>query len=170
MTAWLLGLIPHLKAVHVAALAVWCAGLFALPLMLARHDAAIGQADYTRIRHASHYSYTFVVTPAAVLAIASGTALVFLRETYVLWMFAKLVFVALLVVFHAWVGHVLVTVAEAEGTHRPPQPMVPLLLLMVPVVVILALVLGKPDLGRIPMPDWLMQPLERQFPFGVPSR
>jgi len=170
MTDWLFGLIPHLKAIHAATLAVWCAGLFALPLLLARHDASVGQADYTRIRHASHYSYTFVVTPAAVLAIASGTALVFLREAFVLWMFAKLVFVALLVAFHVWIGHVLVAVAETEGTHTPPKPTVPLLILMVPVVVILALVLGKPDLGWISMPDWLSQPLDREFPFDVPSR
>jgi len=170
MTDWLVGLIPHLKAVHIASLAIWCAGLFSLPLMLARHEPAVGQADYARIRRASHYSYTLLVTPAAVLAIISGTSLIFLREAYVLWLFAKLVFVALLVVFHAWVGYVLVTVAETEGTHRPPEPTVPLLLLLVPVVVILVLVLGKPDLGQIAMPDWLMQPLGRQFPFDVPRR
>ena len=36
-------------------IALWCAGLFALPMMLARHDPPIGQADHTRIRHANHY-------------------------------------------------------------------------------------------------------------------
>lgn len=170
MTNWLYPLIPHLKAFHIVTLAVWCAGLFALPLMLARHEPAIGPADYARIRRASHYSYTFVVTPAAVLAIASGTALIFLRELFVLWLFAKLVIVAFLVIFHAWVGHVLVTVAETEGRHTPPEPTAPMLILLVPVVVILALVLGKPDLGRIPVPDWLTEPQGHQLPFDVPRR
>jgi protoporphyrinogen IX oxidase len=32
--------VPYLKAIHIAMLVVWCAGLFALPLMLARHDPA----------------------------------------------------------------------------------------------------------------------------------
>ncbi|ODM41939.1 CopD family protein [Cereibacter johrii] len=162
--------IPHLKALHIAMLVLWCGGLFALPLMLSLHDDAIGQADYSRVRRATHYGYTLVVTPAAVTAIASGTALIFLREVFVAWMFAKLVFVALLVAFHAWVGHTLVSVAETEGTHRPPAALLPLILLFVPVLGILTLVLAKPDLGRIPLPAWLETPRELQLPFDVPSR
>ncbi|GGL78477.1 CopD family protein [Wenxinia marina] len=170
MIEFLSGLIPHLKAVHVMGLLVWCAGLFALPLMLARHDPAIGQADYTRIRRATHYAYTYFITPAAVLAIASGTALIFLREVFVTWMFAKLVFVAGLVTFHVWVGYVLVAVAEREGEHRAPDPGLPLTLLLLPVLGILTLVLVKPDLAEIPMPDWLREPRGNQLPFDVPRR
>lgn len=162
--------VPHLKGLHVASLALWCGGLFALPLMLGRHDPAIGQADYTRVRRATHFGYTYVVTPAATTAIASGTLLIFLRDVFVTWMFAKLVFVALLVAFHAWVGHTLVAVAETKGTHRPPSPVVPLLLLFLPVLAVLTLVLWKPDLGVIPLPRWLHEPLGLQLPFDVPSR
>src|SRR5690606_27389949 len=71
MIPWLDGAIPYVKALHIAALTIWCAGLFALPLMLARHDPAIGQADYSRIRVASHYGYAWGVTPAALVAIAA---------------------------------------------------------------------------------------------------
>lgn len=170
MSDWLLILIPYLKSIHIAALALWGAGLFALPLMLTRHDPANGQGDYSRIRQASHYSYTLVVTPTAVLAIVSGTALIFLRDVFVTWMFAKLVFVGLMVVFHAWVGHILVTVAEEEGRHSPPSPGFPLLILLGIVICVLALVLAKPDLGVITIPDWLMEPRARQFPFDVPRR
>lgn len=162
--------IPHFKAMHVAMLALWTAGLFALPQMLSRHDPAVGQVDYARIRRATHYGYTFVVTPAAVLAIASGTALIFLREVFELWLFAKLVAVAALVAFHAWVGHTIVTVAETEGAHRPPDPLVPTFLLGAPVAAILALVLGKPELGEIPVPSWLSEPQGVQLPFDVPRR
>lgn len=170
MTDMLTPMIPHLKALHVIALVLWCGGLFALPVMLARHDPAIGQADYTRIRRATHFSYTFFVTPAAVIAIASGTGLIFLREVFVTWLFAKLVFVAALVGFHVWVGHVLVTVAETVGDHEAPEPHLPLALLLIPVLAILALVLGKPDLTVIPVPDWLAEPRGHQLPFDVPSR
>jgi protoporphyrinogen IX oxidase len=163
-------LVPHLKALHVAMLAVWCAGLFALPLMLARHDPAIGQADYARIRRASHYGYTLVVTPAAVLAIASGTVLIYLRWAFVPWLYAKLVMVALLVAFHAWVGHTLVHVAETEGNHVPPGPAWPTAILSTLILSILTLVLLKPELGEIPLPSWLLEPQGRQFPFDVPSR
>lgn len=170
MSAWPHILIPYFKFIHIAALAIWAAGLFALPLMLTRHDPTNAQADYTRLRQASHYSYTLLVTPMAVLAIISGTVLIFLREVFVTWMFAKLVFVALMVVFHAWVGHVLVSVAETEGEHTPPSPTFPVLILLGIVICVLALVLAKPDLGAIPMPEWLVEPRELQLPFDVPRR
>lgn len=170
MISWLDPVVPHLKALHVAMLALWCAGLFALPRMLARHDPAIGQEDYDRIRRATHYGYAFVVTPSAVLAIASGTLLIFLREVFDLWLFAKLAFVAGLVAFHAWIGHTIVSVAETEGTHAPPEPLVPTLLLTVPVIAILTLVLAKPELGEVPMPGWLAEPRGVQLPFDVPRR
>ena len=138
--------------------------------MLARHDPAIGQADYARIRRATHYAYTFCITPAAVLAIASGTGLIFLREVFVTWMFAKLVLVATLVGFHVWIGYVLVAVAEREGAHRAPRPALPLLLLLAAVLAILTVVLAKPELDEIPMPGWLTEPRGHQLPFDVPRR
>ena len=170
MIGWLEPVIPHLKALHVSMLALWTAGLFALPLMLSRHDRAIGQADYDRIRRATHYGYAFVITPAGVIVVASGTLLIFLRDVFVLWMFAKLVFVAGLVAFHAWVGHTLVHVAETEGVHEPPEPFWPVTILTIPVLAILTLVLAKPELGEIPMPGWLEEPRGIQLPFDVPRR
>ena len=169
MIDFVTGLVPHLKAVHIMALVIWCGGLFALPLLLARHEPAIGQADYTRIRRITHFGYIFAITPAGLVAIGSGTALIFLREVYVPWLFAKLVFVAMLVAFHAWVGHTLVNVAETQGTHTPPEPTLPLVILLVPVFAILTLVLAKPDLGAIPLPDWLMRPYGGQLPFAAPN-
>jgi uncharacterized membrane protein len=163
------GLIPHLKALHVSLVALWMAGLAALPAMLARHDPAIGQSDFTRIRQATHYGYVWLVTPMAVLAVASGTALIFLREVFTGWMFAKLVAVAGLVALHAWVGHTIIAVAETEGRHDPPGPAVPTLVLGTLVLAVLVLVLAKPELDEVPLPGWLLQPLGRELPFDVPS-
>lgn len=162
-------LVPHIKALHLAALVLWCGGLFALPLMLSLHDASAGQADFTRIRHVTHFGYIVAITPAALVAIGSGIALIFLREAYAPWLFAKLVVVALLVAFHAWVGSVLVRVAETEGVHPPPRPLLPMILLLAPILAILTLVLGKPDLHLIPLPEWLMRPQAGQLPFAAPS-
>jgi uncharacterized membrane protein len=163
-------LIPYLKALHITGLVLWCGGLFALPSMLAWHDPAIGQADYRRIRRATHYTYTFAVTPAAVIAVIAGTWLILIREVYEPWLFLKLAFVALLVAIHGWVGHIIVGVAETAGTHRPPSPALPTAGLLFTVVAILALVLGKPEFGELSGPAWLTEPLGRQFPFDVPSR
>lgn len=168
--SWAVALVPHLKTLHIALLALWVAGLLALPRMLARHDPAIGQADFARIRHATHYGYVWVVTPAAVLAIGSGTLLIFLREVFDPWMFAKLVLVGGLVAVHAWVGHTIVAVAETEGRHEPPGPLLPTLALIGAVSGILLLVLAKPELGEVPLPSWLLEPLGAQLPFDVPRR
>jgi putative membrane protein len=168
--SWAEALTPHLKALHVGFLALWIAGLLALPRMLARHDPAIGQADFARIRRATHYGYIYGVTPAAVLAIASGTGLIFLREVFTPWMFVKLVLVAGVVALHAWVGHTLIAVAETEGSHEPPGPLVPTAALIVAVLLILGLVLAKPNLEQISVPGWLLEPLGAQLPFDVPRR
>lgn len=168
MIDWLLAAVPFLKAVHIGALCIWCGGLLALPLMLARHAPTISQYDYQRIRSATHLTYTLCVTPAAVLAVIVGTWLVFLRETFVPWLFAKLLFVTLLVAAHAWLGHLLVTVAEKPGRHRPPEPWLPLAAVLVTTSAILILVLAKPDLEWIRFPDWLRQPVGDQLPFEVP--
>lgn len=168
MTDALAALIPYLKALHIAGLILWCAGLFALPIMLVWRDPAIGQADFRRIRNASHVAYAYAVTPAAVISVIAGTWLVLLREVFVPWMYLKLAAVALLVAFHAWVGHTLVAIAETPGRHRAPSPTVPLLVLTIPILVILVLVLAKPDL-HIPMPHWLVEPRGNQLPFDVPN-
>jgi len=167
---WVLGLVPHIKALHLAFLMVWIAGLLALPRMLARHDRAVVQAEFAQIRRATHFGYVWVITPAAVLAIASGTTLVFLREVFTVWVLAKFALVTGLVAIHAWVGHTIVAVAETEGRHEPPGPLVPTILVTGLVLGILYLVLAKPDLGTVAMPAWLMEPLGRQLPFDIPNR
>jgi len=76
----------------------------------------------------------------------------------------------LLVAFHGWVGHIIVSVAETAGTSRPPSPAVPSLLLFSTILAILTLVLGKPEFAQLTGPEWLTEPLGRQLPFDVPSR
>lgn len=167
---WLLATVPLFKTLHIAALCVWCGGLIALPLMLSRHDPAIASDDYRVIRRATHLTYTMLVTPAAVIAVIAGTWLIFMRQAFVPWLFAKLAFVALLVVIHAWIGHGIVRIAEEPGSHRPPNPYLPVAGVLACASAILFLVLGKPDLGGIEFPDWLVRPRGGQLPFEVPSR
>jgi protoporphyrinogen IX oxidase len=167
---WILATVPYLKAVHIAALFLWCGGLLAMPLMLTRHDPAHSQEDYRRIRSATHLTYTMMVTPAAVAAVIAGTWLIFLREAFVPWLYAKLFFVVVLVGAHAWIGHIVVSVAETTGRHRPPPAYLPIAVLLTPMAAILVLVLGKPELGGIAFPDWLTEPRGGQLPFEMPRR
>ena len=163
-------MIPHIKALHISMLALWCAGLFALPLLLSRHDGVRVQSDYNRIHGLTHFGYVAVTTPAAVLAIFSGLLLIFLRDVFELWLFAKLFMVALLVCFHVWVGRTIGETALTPGRHEGGNPMWQQMILVVIVTGILTLVLGKPELAEIPMPDWLSSPRDVQLPFDVPRR
>ena len=160
--------VPHMKALHLGVLSLWIAGLIALPTMLARHDRAIVQSEFSAIRRATHFGFVWFVTPAAVIAIASGTALVFMRDIFSGWIFAKFVLVAGLVAVHAWVGHTIIAVAETEGQYEPPDAFLATFLTVILVIGVLFLVLAKPELNELPFPQWLLQPLGRPLPFDVP--
>lgn len=167
--SWAEALVPHLKAVHLSFIALWVAGLFALPRMLALTNGSLDRVKYGIIRRATHYGYIWAITPMAVVAIASGVVLIFLRDVFTVWIFAKLVLVAGLVAVHAWIGHTIVQIAEREGKQDPPGAVVPSLIICTLVLGILLLVLAKPELEELAMPAWLTVPLGRQLPFAVPN-
>lgn len=151
------------KALHVAALVVWCAGLLALPFLLRVHRTLLrggaAQADFTRTRLLTHTLYTRYATPSAVVAIAAGTGLVFLERVTDPWLVAKLTFVAGMVLVHAWLGHLVLKAGE-RPEWRMPQPMVALLLLLPLMAAILLLVLAKPPLHRVEalLPEAVLSP------------
>ena len=100
----------------------------------------------------------------------AGTWLIFLREAFVPWLFAKLAFVALLVMVHAWIGHILAKTGEEPGKDNPPHPLLPVTAVLLPLTVILTLVLAKPAFDWIEFPGWLLEPRGGQLPFEIPSR
>lgn len=156
-------IVSIVKGLHIAALILWCAGLVALPLMLGKHRVGEDQADYSRLRLLTHDSYAFIVTPAAVIAIAAGTLLIYLRGMFVPWMFAKLVAVGLLVALHALVGHTVVLMSERRGEYAPPTPLPLIAASIGTMVVVLLLVLAKPVVPDV-LPAWLKTPHYRQLP------
>ncbi|WP_199520082.1 CopD family protein [Fulvimarina endophytica] len=151
------------KAIHIAALVVWCAGLVALPLMLSKHEIGEDQRRYARLRVLTHATYSYIVTPAAVVAITAGTLLIFLQGVFVPWMFAKLVAVGLLVVLHAVIGKTVIAMSERRGSFEPRSSVWMLGGTLATMTLVLALVLGKPVLPS-PVPDWLESPRERHLP------
>ena len=159
-------MIATVKFLHIAALCIWCAGLVGLPLVLARHDTAHGQPEYGRLRVLTHNAYTGIVTPAAVLTIVMGTALVFMRGVFVPWMFAKLVAVGVLVLLHAWIGHVTLVVGEQRGSYDPPRgwPVATVSIAALASITILVLVLGKPLLADRLAPRWLTHTQDQPLP------
>jgi len=102
------------------------------------------------MRRATHYGYVWIITPAAILAIFIGSALILMRDVFTVWIFVKLILVTGLVAVHAWVGHTIVAVAETEGQLEPPEPLVSTIVILGLVKGILFLVLVKPELEVCP--------------------
>ncbi|UXN74053.1 CopD family protein [Devosia sp. A8/3-2] len=133
------------KAIHIGAIAFWAAGLIALPFMY-RQRVGLEGTPLHRLHAFTRRLYVGVVSPAAFLAIGSGTVLIFLRGTYRARFSAKLVLVAVLAGIHIFSGLMVLRLFEPEGRY----PMwrfaivVPATLLVVASIPVL--VLGKPTL------------------------
>jgi protoporphyrinogen IX oxidase len=159
-------MITALKSLHIVALILWSAGLLALPLMLERHDPQDSQARFARLRFMTQFTYIAVLTPAAVIAVAAGTALIFVRNVFEPWMFAKLAAVALLVGLHGWLGHVQTQIGESAGERQPPSAPLMIAVALAIIAAVLLLVLAKPDFYAPAFPDWLLSPRGRSLPMS----
>jgi uncharacterized membrane protein len=149
--------VSWLKFLHVGALAVWCAGLIYLPVLLAAHRDVEGRGEFIRVRRATRLAFLVLLAPAAVLAVASGTALLFRADALHGWMFLKLACVGALIGAQLGLGAVLNRLAATD--ERPPRWLLPL---SVPVLLgamgsILWLVLAEPEVAD----DWLPGELAR---------
>ncbi len=130
VTAWL-------KGAHIVTLALWAGGLFALPVLLALQPDAAERAAYLRLRAMSRFAYAALISPAAVLAIVTGSALVALVDLDGSWLALKLTGVAGMAVFHVLCGHLLSELRFEPEAYRPAalQALIVVPLLLVPGVV-----------------------------------
>lgn len=133
-----------LKGLHIVTLLVWCAGLFYLPALFAAHATTPEGQPLRRLRVMTRVTFVAVTSPAAVLAILSGSALVYATGVSGAWMALKLVAVSLMVLFHLYCGRMLALLGEAphwrSGAAHFSLLLVPALL----IPTVLWLVLGKP--------------------------
>lgn len=148
-------MIVWLKAVHILALMVWCAGLFILPIIFARRSSLRDEP----LREAHRFArsvFIHVTSPAALVTIAAGTSLIFLRDVFTIWMSLKLVAVGALVVLHVRHGYVLLHLFEPGQGYGRWRQYTAASVLSVLIVTILALVLAKPEFDvRFLPPDYL---------------
>lgn len=133
-----------LKAVHIAALLFWCAGLVLLPALLAAHAQPMPRDAFHRLRARIRLTYLGIATPAAIVAIVSGSILIPVAGAHGGWLAVKLTVVALMVAFHVVCGALLRSLRR-QGRAGSPTPY--LSMIAIPVLLIalvLWLVLGKP--------------------------
>lgn len=132
------------KGVHITALALWCAGLFYLPGLFVSHGRPQGAHAFHRLRVLTRYCYVVIVSPAAVLAILSGSALIGLGRGEGGWLPVKLTAVTGMVLFHVLCGYLLALLREQPERYPPRMLWVLLAVPAVLVPLVLWLVLAKP--------------------------
>lgn len=98
---------PLLKLLHFAALLCWCGTLLYLPALIAAGTRRSEPLFYRDHAHLTRMVFTLVSTPAALIAIGSGTALFLRDEVLAGWLIVKLSTVAGMVICHALCGVLL---------------------------------------------------------------
>jgi len=110
---------PVLKLFHFAALICWCGALLYLPALIAAAGNVSSQYRVDRAWMARQLFIAFA-TPAALIAIVTGTAL-FLRDGIVApWLVLKLAMVAGMSVCHVACGALILRIERHLELDDPP--------------------------------------------------
>jgi uncharacterized membrane protein len=104
-----------LKFIHLATIAIWSAGLIALPFLFRQRQMLGPGPDLDRLYRMARFAYIGMTSPAAVIAIGSGTALIFLQATFQEWFTIKMALVAAMVMLHVVAGLVLARLFLPDG-------------------------------------------------------
>lgn len=135
---------PLLKLLHFMALICWCGVLLYLPAMIAAGTRSSDELFYRDHAHLTRTVFNLIATPAALLAIGSGTAL-FLRESiFDPWLIVKLTTVAGMVLCHALCGVLILRIERAAEAALRRDCLLIALLLSALIGATLWLVLAKP--------------------------
>ena len=122
-----------MKFLHIAAFAVWFAGLLALPWIFGEHTVQQPKVGVTALRRLERTVYFAVMTPAGVLAIFFGSLLM-LYGFDGAWLPIKLTLLVAAVVFHLYCGRVMQLFLYGRNPHGRPffraLSQVPLVLLI----------------------------------------
>ena len=103
------------KFIHLGTIAIWSAGLIVLPMLFWQRRGLETGSELDRLHRFTRYVYVGMTSPAAFLAIGSGTVLIFLQTTFLEWFSLKMVLVGLLVMLHVVAGLTLMHLFEPTG-------------------------------------------------------
>lgn len=110
-----------IKSLHVIAMVAWFAGLFYLPRLFVYHVDCADEAGRLRFKIMERRLYRAIMTPAAVVTVLAGLALLvdyaWAAYSKAGWLHAKLTLVALLVVYHWLCGRYLAALRDGRNTH-----------------------------------------------------
>lgn len=143
------------KAIHIVGITFWCAGLLAVPSLYVRRARLRNGRALSRLNRFARFAFINVTSPAAFVAIATGLALIFLRQAFTAWMVLKLAGIGLLLVIHIWSSYTTINVFDPGRSFARWQQVAMVSSTLAVVSIILYLVLGKPAIDIGPLPDWL---------------
>lgn len=113
---------PWLLLLHICALLCWAAALLYLPALIsgfARTQTQLQQITCEQGERSSlpRLVFTLFATPAALIAIASGTAVFVVNGIIEFWLVAKLTLVTLLVGVHSLCGLLVLRAEQHQHRH-----------------------------------------------------
>ncbi len=135
-----------LKFVHLAAIAIWSGGLLALPFLFWQRRALAAGPDLDRLHRITRLVYVELTSPAAFIAIASGTALIFLQATFTEWFTLKMILVGLMAMLHVVAGLVIHQLFSPNGRFGRVSFVTLASTYAIVIVAILWVVLAKPHI------------------------
>jgi uncharacterized membrane protein len=148
-----------LKFVHIAAIGVWSGGLIILPyLFWQRRLLGAGGYELDRLARMTRFVYVVMTSPAAFVAIGSGTALIFLQATFAEWFSLKLALVGALVMLHVIAGLIGAGLFTGKGRFGIAAHVTLSSLYLVVIVAIFWVVLAKPQIDSTAFATEAFQP------------
>jgi len=150
-------MIALVKFLHFLAISIWVAGLVSLPSLYVQRAHVQTAEDRFRLQKIVRFSYVKVLSPAAFIAVASGTTLIFLQSTYLSWFSAKLVLVALLVLLHVLTGLVIIRLFNEGEVYPAWRFVVVTAVSSILAIGIVYLALAKPEIPAL-LPEWFHEP------------
>ena len=147
-----------LKFMHLAAIALWSGGLIALPLLFWQRRALEAGVDLDRLHRITRLVYVELTSPAAFIAIGSGTALIFLQATFQEWFSLKMVLVGIMAMLHVVAGLVLLQLFLPDGRFSWLSYLALTSAYIVVITAIIWIVLAKPHIDANQFAVQLFEP------------
>jgi putative membrane protein len=105
------------KSLHIIAMITWVAGLFYLPRLFVYHALTRDAIGNERFKVMERKLYVGIMTPGAVLTIASGLGLWLGYGIGGGWLYAKLALVLILIAHHVWLGKLMMDFRHDRNRH-----------------------------------------------------
>lgn len=108
------------KAFHLIFMVTWFSGLFYLPRLFVYHAMSSDEISNTRFKIMERKLFFGIMTPGAILTLCFGIWLIsYGFHTYIdfFWMRCKLILVALLILYHIYLGILLYAFKHDRNQH-----------------------------------------------------